>query len=252
MDEWIMGKNPLAEALQAGRTVNKIWIADNLQKGAAQEIIQLAKQQGATVQRVPRQKLDQLVQNSNHQGVVASVAATDFVEPERLIEIAREKGEPPFLFILDELEDPHNLGSVLRTADASGVHGVIIPKRRSVGLTPAVAKASAGALEYVPVARVTNIAQTIDWLKEQGVWVFGTDSKAKEDYRQAKYDMPLAIVVGNEGKGISRLVKEKCDFLVSLPMRGSVPSLNVSVAAGLLMYEVLRQRIPAADFRTSR
>lgn len=244
MSEWIAGKNPVLEALRSGRSINKIWISEGSQKGQMRDVIALAKQQGVVVQLVPRKKLDQLAEGQSHQGVIASVAAYDYVELEDVLKKAEGKGEVPFLLILDELEDPHNLGSILRTADAVGAHGVIIPKRRSVGLTSTVAKASAGAVEYIPVARVTNIAQTIDELKEQGIWIVGTDASGKEDYREVKYDMPVALVIGSEGKGMSRLVKEKCDFVLRLPMRGEVSSLNASVAAALLMYEVYRQRHP--------
>jgi 23S rRNA (guanosine2251-2'-O)-methyltransferase len=198
------------------------------------------------VQYVPKKKLDQMVEGT-HQGVVAQVAAYRYYEVDDLFARASEKGEPPFFLILDELEDPHNLGSIMRTADAVGAHGIIIPKRRSVGLTATVAKASTGAIEHIPVARVTNLARTIDELKERGVWIVGTDAKAKDDYRSFDGTMPLALVIGSEGKGISRLILEKCDFLLRLPMRGHVTSLNASVAASLLMYEVYRKRYPLGD-----
>lgn len=243
-EEWIVGKNPVIEALRSGRTINKIWLAEGANKNQMGPIFALAKEQGVVITTANRKKLDQLSGTDNHQGVIASVAAYDYVEVDELLARAQAKGEPPFLILLDELEDPHNLGSILRTADAVGAHGVIIPKRRSVSLTATVAKASAGAVEYVPVARVTNLVRTIEELKEQGIWVAGTDASAKQDFREGDFTMPLALVIGSEGKGISRLVRENCDFLYRLPMVGQVTSLNASVAAALLMYEVLRARRP--------
>lgn len=243
-EEWIVGKNPVIEALRAGRTINKIWIAEGVNKNLMGPVFTLAKDQGVIVTTANRKKLDQLTGTDSHQGVVASVAAYDYVEVDDLLTRAKERNQTPFLIILDELEDPHNLGSILRTADAAGAHGVIIPKRRSVSLTATVAKASAGAIEYVPVARVTNLVRTIEELKEQGVWVAGTDASATQDFREGDFTIPLALVIGSEGKGISRLVRENCDFLYSLPMAGQVTSLNASVAAALLMYEVYRSRSP--------
>ncbi len=245
-DEWIIGKNPVTEALKSGRSINKVLLSDQLQRQAFHKIQSLAKENGVTVQQVPKRKIDQLVEG-NHQGVAAAVAAYEYSTLEDLFEAAEQKDEPPFFMVLDEIEDPHNLGSILRTADAVGVHGVIIPKRRSVGLTAVVAKTSAGAIEYIPVARVTNIAATIDELKERNVWVVGTAADGSEDYRELSADMPLALVIGNEGKGMSRLVKEKCDWTVRLAMKGKVSSLNASVAAGLLMYEVFRKRNPLGE-----
>ncbi|MBS4206378.1 23S rRNA (guanosine(2251)-2'-O)-methyltransferase RlmB [Lederbergia citrea] len=241
--EWIAGKNPVIEALKSDRDINKIWIAEGSQKGQMQVITKLAKQRNVLVQFVPKQKIEQMTEE-NHQGVVAQVAAYQYAEVEDLFTRATEKGEDPFFLILDELEDPHNLGSILRTADAAGVHGIIIPKRRAVGLTATVAKLSTGAIEYIPVARVTNIARTIDELKSRGVWVFGTDAEGSQDYRKMDVTLPLAVVIGSEGKGIGRLIREKCDFLIHLPMTGHVTSLNASVAAALLMYEVHRNRHP--------
>lgn len=240
----IIGRNPVLEAIRSGRDINKILIAEGAQKGSIGQVIQQAKKERVQVQTVPKKKLDAIVDGQNHQGVLAYVAAYDYAEIDDIFDRAKELDTEPFILVLDEIEDPHNLGSILRTADAVGAHGVIIPKRRAVGLTSAVAKASTGAIEYVPVARVTNIARTIDELKERGVWFAATDAKGDQDYRQANYDMPIGLVIGSEGKGIGRLVKEKCDFLVSLPMEGKVTSLNASVAAALLMYEVHRQRKP--------
>lgn len=244
--EIIIGKNPVIEALTSGRSVNKVLILEQLNANTQGKIQQLSKNAGTIVQKVPKSKLDQLA-DGNHQGVIAYVAAYQYVELDDLFNRAAERNEDPFFIILDELEDPHNLGSILRTADATGVHGVIIPKRRSVGLTATVAKTAAGALEHIPVTRVTNIANTIEELKERNVWVVGTEGDATEDYRRLDGTMPLALVVGNEGKGISRLVQKKCDWTVSLPMSGNVSSLNASVACSLLLYEVYRKRFPLGN-----
>lgn len=242
MEEWIAGKHSVMEALRSGRTIHKLFIAEQAQKHHTQPIIAEAKKQNLIVQYADKRKLDQLVPDVPHQGVVAQVAAHEYVEVEDLLARARESNEAPFLLILDEIEDPHNLGSILRTADCTGVHGVIIPKRRSVGLTATVSKTSAGAVEYVPVARVTNIAQTIEALKEEGVWVAGADVEAEQLAYETDFKMPIAIVIGNESRGIGRLIKEKCDFLIKLPMSGQINSLNASVAASVFMYEVVRQR----------
>ncbi|MBM7573110.1 23S rRNA (guanosine(2251)-2'-O)-methyltransferase RlmB [Aquibacillus albus] len=245
-EEWIIGKNPVIEALKSGRSMNKLLVSDQLHRHSFQKIQALAKQNGITAQQVPKQRIDQLV-DGNHQGVIASVAAYEYQTLDDLFAVAQARNEEPFFMILDEIEDPHNLGSILRTADATGVHGVIIPKRRSVGLTATVAKTSVGAIEYVPVARVTNIAKTIEELKERNVWVVGTEAEGTEDYRELDGNMAIALVIGNEGKGMSRLVREKCDWTVRLAMKGKVTSLNASVAAGLLMYEVYRKRYPVGD-----
>lgn len=245
-EEYIVGKNPVLEILRSGRSVNKIWVAEGSLKGPMNQIIGMAKEAKIQVQFVPKKKLDQVAEGESHQGVIAFAAAYDYVEVEDILKKAEEKGEPAFLLILDEIEDPHNLGSILRTADVVGAHGVIIPKRRAVGLTSTVAKSSAGAMEYVPVARVTNIVRTMEELKEKGVWMAGTDASGEQDFRQAKYDMPIGLIIGSEGKGMSRLVKETCDFTVRLPMVGHVTSLNASVAGALLMFEVFRQRHPVA------
>jgi len=241
-EEIVAGKHPVLEALRSGREINKIWIAEGAQKHLTGPIVAEAKQLGVIVQFADKRKLDTMAGEVAHQGVIAQVAPYRYYEVDELLAAAKAKNETPFLLLLDEIEDPHNLGSILRTAECTGVHGVIIPKRRAVGLTATVAKTSAGAAEYVPVARVTNLAQTIESLKEQGVWVAGTDVAAEQDVYRTKFDMPLALVIGNEGKGMGRLIREKCDFLVKLPMNGKLNSLNASVAAGVLMYEVLRQR----------
>jgi 23S rRNA (guanosine2251-2'-O)-methyltransferase len=242
MEEFILGKNPVLEALRSGRTINKIWISEQAQRSLTAPIIQLAKENGVIVQSVDKRKLDTLAEGQQHQGVIASVAAQSYAEVEDLLQRARDLGEAPFLLVLDEIEDPHNLGSILRTADCTGVHGVIIPKRRAVGLTSTVAKTSAGAIEYVPVARVSNIAQTLERLQEAGLWITGTDAKAEQSFHEPDYAGPTAIVIGSEGKGIGRLVLEKCDYKVNIPMVGHVNSLNASVAAALMMFEVLKQR----------
>jgi len=239
--EMIAGKNPVLEALRSTRDINKIWIAESVKKSGINELISMAKERGIIVQFVPKKKIDQL-SSENHQGIVASVAAYNYAELDDLFQLAKERQEDPFFIILDELEDPHNLGSIMRTADAIGAHGIIIPKRRSVSLTAVVAKASTGAIEYIPTVRVNNLAQTVEELKERGVWIAGTDAKGSVDYRKMDATLPLAVIIGSEGKGMSRILKEKCDFLYHLPMVGHVTSLNASVAASLLMYEVYRKR----------
>jgi 23S rRNA (guanosine2251-2'-O)-methyltransferase len=244
--DFIGGRNPVIEALKSGRDINKIWIAEGSQKGSIQQIVGLAKESNVMVQYVPKKKIEQMV-SENHQGVVASVAAYQYAEIDDLFHRAEQKGEDPFILILDELEDPHNLGSIMRTADAAGVHGIIIPKRRAVGLTSTVAKASTGAIEHIPVARVTNLSRAVDELKERGVWVAGTDAQGKQDFRQLDGTLPIGLIIGSEGKGMSRILRDKCDFLVQLPMIGHVTSLNASVAASILMYEVYRKRHPLGE-----
>lgn len=240
--EMICGKNPVLEALRSGREINKIFIAEGVKKTGVNELLDLARERGVLVQFVPKKKVETLADNDNHQGIVAAVAAYDYADLDQVFAAAKAKEQDPFILILDELEDPHNLGSIMRTADAVGVHGIIIPKRRAVGLTSVVAKASTGAIEHVPVVRVNNLSQTVDELKERGVWIAGTDAKKSVDYRKMDATLPLAVIIGSEGKGMSRILKEKCDFLYHLPMVGHVTSLNASVAAALLMYEVYRKR----------
>lgn len=244
----IIGKNPVIEALKSGRDMNKILISDQLQNQVEREIMQMSKKKNIVVQKVPKQRLDQLTKNK-HQGIIAYVSSYQYSSVDDILKAAKEKDELPFILLLDELEDPHNLGAILRTANATGAHGVIIPKRRAVDLTETVAKASAGAIEHVPVARVTNIVDTIEDLKEKGIWIVGTDEVGTEDYRTLDGSTALAIVIGNEGKGISRLVKKKCDWMIQLPMVGAITSLNASVAASLLMYEVYRKRYPLGEFQ---
>lgn len=240
--EWIAGKHPVLEALRSGRELNKIWIAETVQKPTISPIMAEAKKAGIVVQFVDKRRLDQLELGVAHQGVVAQAAAYRYAEVDELLQRAKDRGETPLLLLLDEIEDPHNLGSILRTAECTGVHGVIIPKRRSAGLTATVWKTSAGAAEHVPVARVTNLAQTIEALKQEGIWIAGADVSAEQDVYKTSFDLPLGLVIGNEAKGMGRLIREKCDFLVKLPMMGQLNSLNASVAAGVLMYEVVRQR----------
>lgn len=241
--EIIGGKNPVLEALRADRDINKIWIAEGVQKKGIAELLQLAKEKKVIVQFVPKKKIDGLT-DSNHQGIAAAVAAYNYAELDDLFKVAESRSEDPFFLILDELEDPHNLGSIMRTADAVGAHGLIIPKRRAVGLTAVVAKASTGAIEHIPVVRVNNLSQIVDELKKRNVWIAGTDAKESVDYRKMDASLPLAVIIGSEGKGMSRILREKCDFLYQLPMVGHVTSLNASVAASLLMYEVYRKRNP--------
>lgn len=239
----VEGRNPVLEALDSGRDINKILIADGNKEGSIKKIVAIAKSRGIIISYVDRQKINNLSTSDNHQGVIAFVAAYDYKELSELLAEIEEASEDAFLIILDEISDPHNLGSIMRTADAVGAHGIIIPKRRAVGLTPVVAKTSAGAIEYVPVCRVTNIARTIDELKDKNIWIAGADMSGEQSYFNSNFKGKIAIVMGSEGKGISRLVKEKCDFLVNIPMQGKVSSLNASVAASILMYEVYKQRL---------
>ncbi|MDR3590107.1 MAG: 23S rRNA (guanosine(2251)-2'-O)-methyltransferase RlmB [Negativicutes bacterium] len=241
-EEFVAGRNSVLEALKGGRAINKILVTKGERHGSLREIIGLARSQGLVVQEVEQAKLDALAEGVRHQGVVAMVAPVAYAELEDILAKAQERGEPPFIVLLDELEDPHNLGAILRTADATGVHGVLIPKRRSCPLTGTVAKTSAGAVEYVPVARVGNVAQTIQRLKKEGLWVVGADADGEKKYFEADLRGPMLLVIGSEGQGLGRLTKDGCDFLVKIPMRGAISSLNASVACSLLLYEVMRQR----------
>lgn len=235
------GRNAILEVLRSGRDIEKIMVAKGNVEGTIRRIIAMAVEKGVVIQEVSRQKLDEISQTKNHQGVIALVSAHDYVEVEDILAAAKEKGEDPFVLLLDGITDPHNLGAILRTAECAGVHGVIIPKRRSVGLNATVGKTSAGAIEYMPVARVTNIVQTMEYLKKEGLWIACADMKGL-DHFDTNMKGPLALVIGSEGDGVSRLVKENCDFTASIPMYGKISSLNASVAAALLMYEVVRQR----------
>lgn len=235
------GRNAVLEVLKSGRDIEKIIVQKGNVEGTIRRIVGIAKEKGVVVQEVVKQKLDEMSQTKNHQGVIAIVSEHEYADVEDIINSAESKGEKPFIIILDNITDPHNLGAIIRTAECAGAHGVIIPKRRSVGLTAVVGKTSAGAIEYMPVARVTNIARTIDDIKSRGIWVACADMGG-DDYFDASLDGALALVIGSEGEGVSRLVKEKCDFTVSIPMYGKISSLNASVAAALLMYEAVRQR----------
>lgn len=246
MQDIIYGRNSVTEALEAGREINKLLVLEGAKDKSIQKIIDIAKEQKFVIQFVDRKKLDQVAEGENHQGVIAYVAPFAYVEVEDILKRAEEKNEVPLLLICDEIVDPHNLGSLIRSANAAGAHGVIIPKRRSAAVNQTVAKTSSGAVEYVPVARVTNLTQTIRMLKEKGIWVVGTDMDAPV-YHQANLTGPLAIVVGNEGSGIGRLVAETCDFMVSIPMLGEVSSLNASVAGAIVLYEAVRQRYVRAN-----
>ena len=236
----VAGRNAVMEALKGSRSVNKIMVAKGSNEGSIKEIIAVAKEKGVNIMYMERSKIDSMARGIRHQGVLAQVAPVQYVELEDILQIARDKNEPPFILLLDELEDPHNLGALLRTADAAGVHGVLIPKRRSVPLSATVAKTSAGAVEYVPVARIGNMVQTIRRLKDEGLWVAAADMDGT-DYYEADMTGPLLLIVGSEGHGVGRLVKEQCDFVVRIPMMGKINSLNASVAAGILAWEVVRQ-----------
>lgn len=242
-EDVLIGRNAVTEALRAGRGINKILLADGDREGQVSEIVALAKERGIVLQFVERSKIESVAGGLRHQGVLAYVAPVAYAELDDILAKAEAAGEPPFLLLLDELEDPHNLGALLRTADATGVHGVLIPKRRSVPLTATVAKTSAGAVEYVPVARIGNISQTLKALKEKGFWVAGADMDGQQNYYEADLTGPLVLVVGSEGKGMGRLTKEQCDFIVKMPMVGKINSLNASVAGSILMYESMRQRL---------
>ena len=241
MSDKIIGRNPVSEAIKSGREIDKIMVKKGEIEGSLRPIIKKARDMGIPVIEADRNKLDQLADGGNHQGVIAYAAAHDYASLEDIFKKAEEKGEPPFIVILDKITDPHNFGSIIRTSNCAGAHGIIIPKRGSVGLNEVVAKTSAGAIEYVPVCKVTNIAQTIDILKDRGVWVAGAEAGGDTMYK-TDLSGSMALVIGSEGEGISRLVKEKCDFLVEIPMFGDVNSLNASVAAAVLMYEVVRRR----------
>lgn len=240
----IEGRNAVTEAFRSGKPIDKLFVLDGCQDGPVRTIVREAKKHDTIINYVSKERLEQLSQTGKHQGVVAFAAAYEYAEVEDILRIAQEKGEPPFLFLLDNIEDPHNLGAIIRTANLAGAHGVIIPKRRAAGLTATVARTSAGALNYTPVAKVTNLGKTIDELKEKGIWFVCADMGGETMYSM-NLTGPIGLVIGNEGEGVSRLVKEKCDFTVSIPMYGDIDSLNASVAAGVLAYEIVRQRIKA-------
>ncbi len=238
----VEGRNAVIELLESGRDINKILIAKGEKHGSINKIIAMAKEKKILLTELEKNKLNQIAQTQNHQGVIAIVPPFNYCEVEDILELSKKRNEIPFILILDEIEDPHNLGSIIRTAETAGVHGIIIPKRRAASVNSTVSKVSAGAVEYMKIARVNNINETIRFLKEQGVWICGTDMDTDLTYTKQDYRMPLAIVIGSEGFGMSRLVKQNCDFLVKIPMKGKITSLNASVSAGIIMYEVVRQR----------
>ncbi|MBQ1681847.1 MAG: 23S rRNA (guanosine(2251)-2'-O)-methyltransferase RlmB [Agathobacter sp.] len=238
----IEGRNAVLEAFRSGKTIDKLFVLDGCQDGPVRTIVREAKKHDTLINFVAKERLDQLSETGKHQGVIAISAAYDYVEVEEILKSAENKNEPPFIILLDGIEDPHNLGAIIRTANLVGAHGIIIPKRRAVGLTPTVAKTSAGAINYTPVAKVTNMTQTIKELKDKGMWFVCADMGGT-----AMYDLdltgPIGLVIGNEGDGVSKLVRENCDMIASIPMKGNIDSLNASVATGVLAYEILRQRI---------
>lgn len=235
------GRNAVIEAFRSGKTIDKIYILDGCQDGPVRTIVREAKKNGTILNFVSRERLDQMSETGKHQGVIAFAAAYEYASVEDILAAAKEKGEEPFLILLDNIEDPHNLGAIIRTANLAGAHGVIIPKRRSAGLTAAAVKASAGAVNYTPVAKVTNLSSVIGELKKEGLWFVCADMEGEVMYRM-NLKGPIGLVIGNEGEGVSRLVKESCDMTASIPMKGEIGSLNASVAAGVLAYEIVRQR----------
>ncbi len=242
MAEYIWGRNPVLETLRSGRRVHRLLLAEGARDAGLSDILREAEYRRVSIEYAPRRRLDELTRGAVHQGCVASVAAREYASVEDILAVAEQRGEAPLLLILDAIQDINNLGSLLRTAEAIGAHGVIIPEHRAAGLTPAVDKSSAGAIEHLLVAQVTNLTRTVDALKKGGIWVVGLAGEATQDYDSVDLDRPLALVVGNEGKGIGRLLREHCDFLVRLPMRGKVNSLNAAVAGSIVLYQAWRQR----------
>ena len=238
----IEGRNPVIEAYRSGKTIDKLFVLDGCQDGPVKTITREARKQHTIISYVSKERLDQLSETHHHQGVIAIAAAYDYASVDDILAKAREKGEAPFIFLLDGIGDPHNLGAIIRTANLAGAHGVIIPTHRAVGLTATVARTSAGALNFTPVAKVTNLGAAMDELKKEGLWFVCADMKGEVMYRQ-NLTGPIGLVIGNEGEGVSRLVREKCDFTASIPMKGDIDSLNASVAAGVLAYEIVRQRM---------
>lgn len=241
-ENMIEGRNAVLEAFRSGKTVDKLYVQDGCKDGPVQTILREARKQDTIVQFVGKERLSQLSETGKHQGVIASVASYAYSTVEEMLALAKERGEDPFLILLDNIEDPHNLGAIIRTANLAGAHGVIIPKRRAAGLTAVVAKTSAGALHYTPVAKVTNLVKTMEELKEQGLWFVCADMDGERMY-DLNLKGPIGLVIGSEGEGVGRLVKETCDFVASIPMKGQISSLNASVAAGVLAYEIVRQRL---------
>lgn len=242
-NDQIEGRNSVTEYLKSGKDINKLYIQKGDRHGSILEIIKLAKDRKVVIQEVEKTKLDQMSETHNHQGVIAIVPPFDYCDVDDILEFAKSKNEKPFIMILDGIEDPHNLGSIIRTAECTGVHGIIIPKRRAAQVNSTVSKTSAGAVEYMRIARVNNLNDTIKFLQENDVWIYGTDMNGDKFYNEEKYDSGVAIVIGSEGFGMSRLVKENCDFLIKIPMQGKINSLNASVSAGIVMYEVMNQRV---------
>ena len=238
----IEGRNAVMEAFRSGKTIDKLYVQEGLQDGPVLSILKKEKKHDIIINKVKKERLDQMSETGKHQGVIAQAAAYEYAQVEDILNAAREKGEPPFIILLDNIEDPHNLGAIIRTANLAGAHGVIIPKRRAVGLTAVVARTSAGALNYTPVAKVSNLGNTIEELKKEGLWFVCADMDGELMYN-LDLKGPIGLVVGNEGNGVSRLVKEKCDFVASIPMNGNIDSLNASVAAGVLAYEIVRQKM---------
>ena len=238
----IEGRNAVMEAFRSGKTIDRVYVLKGCQDGPINSILREARKHDTLVNFVAKERLDQMSETGKHQGVIASAAAYAYAEVEDMLKLAEEKSEPPFLFLLDDIEDPHNLGAIIRTANLAGAHGVIIPKRRAVGLTATVAKTSAGAINYTPVAKVTNLTKTMKELKEKGLWFVCADMGGESMYK-LNLTGPIGLVIGNEGEGVSRLVKETCDFVASIPMKGDIDSLNASVATGVLAYEIVRQRL---------
>ena len=241
MENKIEGRNAVLEALRAGKTIDKLYVLAGCREGRLRTIIREAKKGDTIINYVKKERLDQLSETGHHQGVIAMAASYEYATVEDILEKAKEKGEAPFIFVLDNIEDPHNLGAMIRTANLAGAHGVIIPKRRAVGLTSTVARTSAGAINYTPVAKVTNLKQTMEQLKKEGMWFVCADMDGTP-YYQMDLKGPMGLVIGNEGEGVSRLIKETCDFVASIPMKGDIDSLNASVAAGVLAFEIARQR----------
>ncbi len=241
MENKIEGRNAVLEALRAGKPIDKLYVLDGCPDGPVRTIIREAKKGDTIINYVKKERLDQLSETGHHQGVIAMAASYEYATVEDILEKAREKGEAPFIFVLDNIEDPHNLGAMIRTANLAGAHGVIIPKRRAVGIAPTVARTSAGAINYTPVAKVTNLKQTMEQLKKEGMWFVCADMDGTP-YYQMDLKGPMGLVIGNEGEGVSRLIKETCDFVASIPMKGDIDSLNASVAAGVLAFEIARQR----------
>lgn len=239
----VEGRNAVRELLNSGRDINKIFIQKGERHGSILEIIAKAKERKLLIQEVDKNKLDQMAQSDNHQGVIAIVPPYDYCDVDDILDYAKSKNENPFILILDGIEDPHNMGSIIRTAECCGVHGIIIPKRRSCSVNSTVNKTSAGAVEYMKIARVTNLNDTIKYLKENDVWIYGTDMNGSKYYTDEKYNGGVGIVIGSEGYGMSDLVKKNCDFLIKIPMKGKINSLNASVSAGIVMYEVMNQRL---------